>query len=261
MAQAKTSKTDRNRTRAVTIALTAAIIVGALVHWWEDIVRIFDSSSPLFLAGLALAIPYLVLFVFLSRRAVRARLDDDATLRTQVRTLQVLRWTGVGIVIVIGIGMAQPMFVSEWNPYWIDAVQQGRTENWPLAAAMVVHAVMVSGQVAGATAFLSLWILGVIEIVLCALTMGSPAPSWDARNEEPVPGDIVVNVAGALIHAALSQIRPEWAADSPSESDRLQAMTILAQSVGTFHLTCGLILFTAWIVWSLLTVVVEVVTW
>ena len=256
-----TPKTSRNRTRAVILALAAAIIAGALVHWQKDIARLLDSGSPLFIAGLILAIPYLVLFVLLTRRAVRARLDNDATLRAQVRTLQVLRWTGVGLAIVIGIGMAQPMFASEWDPYWIDAVQQGHPDALPLAASMVVHTVMVSGQIAGATAFLFLWILGVVEIVLCALTMGSPVPSWDVRKEAPVPGDVVVNVTGALIHTALSQIRPEWMADNESESERLQAMTILAQSVGTFHLTCGLILFVAWIVWSLLTVVVEVVTW
>ena len=261
MAHTAAPKVTRNRARAITLLLAALIIVGALIHWQEDIARLLDAGGPLFRIGLALVIPYLVFFVFLTRRAVRAWLDDDATLRAQVRTLQVLRWTGVGLAIVIGIGMAQPIFASEWNPYWIDAVQQGRTENLPLAVSMVVNAVMVSVQVGGATAFLLLWILGIIEVVLCALTLSTPTPSWDVRKEAPVPGDIVVNVAGALIHAALSQISPEWTADNESESDRLQAVTILAQSVGTFHLTCGLIIFAAWIVWSLLTVVVEVVTW
>ena len=261
MAHATAPKTSRNRTRTVTLALAVAIIAGALVHWQEDIARLLDSGSPLFIAGLILAIPYLVLFVLLTRRAVRARLDDDATLRAQVRTLQVLRWTGVGLAIVIGIGMAQPMFASEWDSYWIDAVQQGHPDALPHAVVMAVRTVMVSGQVAGATAFLFLWILGVVEVVLCALTLSTPTPSWDVRKEAPMPGDIVVNVAGALIHAALSQIRPAWTADNSSESDRLQAVTILAQSVGTFHLTCGLIIFAAWIVWSLLSVFVEVVTW
>ena len=257
---AATSKTSRNFVRVATIVVAAAFVMGALVRWREDIVGLLESSNPLFIAGLILMIPYLILFTLLIRRAVRARLYDDQVLRGQVRVLQVLRWIGMGLVIAIGIGMALPMFAGEWDPYWIDAVQRGSSEYLPRAVAMAVHAVMVSDMVAGAAAFLSLWILGVVEIALCALAMGTSVPSWDVHSEQPVPDDIIVKVMGARIHGALSQIRPAWMADS-SSSDRLQAVTELAQSVGTFHLTCGLILFAAWIVWSLLEIVIEVVTW
>ena len=260
MERTETPASHRSFRRVLTLALAAVFAIGALIHWRGDIARLLDSGSPLFLVGLALVIPYLVLFVFLSRRAVHVRLGSDRILRNQVRTLQVLRWTGVSIAVVIGIGMAQPALAGEWDPYWIDAVQRGYPDAMSHAIAMAIHAVMIAGMAAGVTIFLSLWILGTVEIVLCALTLGSPTPSWDARDEEPLPGDIIVKVMGACIHGALSQIKPDWVAGSAG-SNRLQAVTELAQSVGTFHLTCGLILFAVWIVWSLLEVVVEVVTW
>lgn len=253
-------KTRRNRRRAAILFLAAVLVIGALAHWRQDIAQLLDSGTPLFIAGLLLVIPYLVLFVLLSRHAVRARLDDDETLLAQVRALKVLRWAGVGLTVVLAIGMAQPAFAGEWDPYWIDAMQQGGSEYLTRAIVMVVHAVMISGMIAGATAFLFLWVLGVVEVILCALTLGTPAPSWDARKEEPLPDDVIVKVMGARIHGALAMVRPDWVADG-SDSDRLQAVTELAQSVGTFHLTCGLILFAAWIAWSLLEVVIEVVTW
>lgn len=286
------STRQQGRGRLIALAMAALLVAGALVHWREDIEQLLESGNPFLLAGLALVVPYLVLFAVTIRRASRARLDDDSVLRAQVNSTLRLRWVGIALCALIALGVAQPLFEDKWNQAELDAfvsaqqqekvieqeildtgddelVQRYREErngaemdyfSWkygvglPDVAAMIVNAIALSGMVFIAGVYLSLWVLGVLEIIISSFALSSPTPSWDPEQEKPLPADVVAKALDAQVLAAFSAILPAWQ-PGPTESDRLVAVVSLAQSVATFHLAAGFALFVVWLIWSALAIV------
>lgn len=244
--------------RAATLAIAVFLVVGALVRWHQDIEQLLGMGNPFLLTGLALALPYLVFFTVTIRHAASARLDNDAVLHAQVRSVLCLRWLGIALCALIALGVAQPLFEDKWDQAELDAfvsaqqqeqavdqrildtgdeklIQQYRKErnstemdyfSWkygvglPDVAAMVINAVALSGMVLIAGVFLSLWVLGVLEIVISAFALSSPTPSWDPAQEEPLPEDVVAKALNAQVLAAFSAVLPAWQ-PGPAESDRL----------------------------------------
>lgn len=156
-------------------------------------------------------------------------------------------------------GGIQPAIDAHGNPYFSSTYYVSNNEMIRLTLVLVT----LSLEVGIACFFLSLWVLGLFEIVVLSFSTNSKLIfeqiqcQLHKEKEKEVPEDIQLLIL-ANAETPLDNIRPLWKPDE-SSSKRANSVMIIQQTIPRFHFMFGCKTFFFWILWSIFAIVIEIV--